>query len=286
MQNQSERITTAGAEMPKIIYGTAWKKERTAKLVIQAVKAGFIGIDTACQPKHYAEPLVGAALTALKSSGIKREELFIQTKFTPLSGQDQNMVPYDKNASLPMQVAQSFETSKTNLDTNYIDSFLLHSPLTPFSDLLIVWRAMETIYKRGEALRLGISNCYDLEVLQRLYNEVEIKPSIVQNRFYRDSGYDATLRKWCATHKIVYQSFWSLTANPHILESKELKALAMKYRKSEAQIFFAYLISQGIVPLSGTTSPEHMLQDLEATSLILTLDEISGISSLLLSGKL
>lgn len=286
VQNQSEIITTAGAEMPKIIYGTAWKKERTAELVIQAVKVGFRGIDTACQPKHYAEPLVGAALMALKSSGIKREELFIQTKFTPLSGQDQNTVPYDKNASLPMQVAQSFETSKTNLNTKYIDSFLLHSPLSPFSDLLSVWRAMETIHKRGEALRLGISNCYDLEVLQHLYNEAEIKPSIVQNRFYRDSGYDATLREWCATHNIVYQSFWSLTANPHILESKELIALAMKYRKCEAQIFFAYLISQGIVPLSGTTSLEHMLQDLEATSLTLTPDEISGISSLFLSDKL
>lgn len=132
----------------------------------------------------------------------------------------------------------------------------------------------------------GDGNHYDLEVLQHLYNEAEIKPSVVQNRFYRDSGYDATLREWCATHNIIYQSFWSLTANPHILESKELIALAMKYRKSEAQIFFAYLISQGIVPLSGTTSPEHMLQDLEATSLTLTPDEISGISSLLLSDKL
>lgn len=286
MQHQSEIITTASAEMPKIIYGTAWKKERTAELVMQAVKAGFRGIDTACQPKHYAEPLVGAALMALQSSGIKREELFIQTKFTVLSGQDQNTVPYDKNASLPIQVAQSFEASKTNLNTKYVDSFLLHSPLSPFSDLLNVWRAMETIHKRGEAIRLGISNCYNLEILQRLYNEAEIKPSIVQNRFYRDSGYDVTLREWCKTHKIIYQSFWSLTANPHILESKELIALAMKYRKSEAQIFFAYLISQGIVPLSGTTSLEHMLQDLEATSLTLALNEISHISSLLLSDRI
>lgn len=286
VQNQSQIITSSSAEMPKIIYGTAWKKERTAELVIQAVQAGFRGIDTACQPKHYTEPLVGAALTTLKSSDIRREELFIQTKFTPLAGQDQNMIPYDKNAPLPLQVAQSFEASKTNLNTNYIDSFLLHSPLSPFSDLLSVWRAMETIHKRGEALRLGISNCYDLEVLQRLYNEAEIKPSIVQNRFYRDSGYDATLRKWCETHNIVYQSFWSLTANPHILKSKKLIALAMKYRKSEAQIFFAYLISKEIVPLSGTTSQEHMMQDLEAVCLTLTPDEISGISSLLLLDKI
>lgn len=39
--------------MPKIVYGTAWKKERTADLVVKAVLAGFRGVDTACQPKHY-----------------------------------------------------------------------------------------------------------------------------------------------------------------------------------------------------------------------------------------
>lgn len=270
-----------GAKMPKIIYGTAWKKERTTELVIEAVKTGFRGIDTACQPKHYAEALVGDALVALQSLGIEREALFIQTKFTPLAGQDPNNIPYDQNASLAEQVFQSFETSKKNLNTDYIDSLVLHSPLFPFSDLLSVWRAMETIYKRGEALQLGISNCYDLSVLKRLYDEAEIKPTIVQNRFYRDSDYDIALREWCKTHAIIYQSFWSLTANPHILGSKEVITLAVKYKKSEAQIFFAYLMSQGITPLSGTTSHTHMLEDLEAMSLSLSAEEIQSISSLL-----
>jgi diketogulonate reductase-like aldo/keto reductase len=270
-----------GAKMPKIIYGTAWKKERTTELVIEAVKTGFRGIDTACQPKHYAEALVGDALVALQSLGIEREALFIQTKFTPLAGQDPNNIPYDQNASLAEQVFQSFETSKKNLNTDYIDSLVLHSPLFPFSDLLSVWRAMETIYKRGEALQLGISNCYDLSVLKRLYDEAEIKPTIVQNRFYRDSDYDMVLREWCKTHAIIYQSFWSLTANPHILGSKEVITLAVKYKKSEAQIFFAYLMSQGITPLSGTTSHTHMLEDLEAMSLSLSAEEIQSISSLL-----
>lgn len=281
MHRKSEVMRFTGAKMPKIIYGTAWKKERTTELVIQAVKSGFRGIDTACQPKHYAEPLVGDALIALQGLGIKRESLFIQTKFTPLAGQDPNHIPYDKNASLSEQVFQSFETSKKNLHTDYIDSFVLHSPLFPFSDLLSVWTAMETIYKRGEALHLGISNCYDLSVLKRLYDEAEIKPSIVQNRFYRDSDYDTELRQWCKTHTIMYQSFWSLTANPQLLGSKEVVRLAMKYKKSEAQIFFAYLMSQGITPLSGTTSNEHMLEDLEAMTLSLTDNEIESISSLL-----
>ena len=271
-------IRTETAKMPKIMYGTAWKKEQTTRLVMEALKAGFRGIDTACQPKHYAEPLVGDALTR---SGIKREALFVQTKFTPIAGQDPDTVPYDKDASLSEQVAQSFEVSKKNLKTSYIDSLLLHSPLFPFSHLLSVWQAMEALYKRSEVLQLGISNCYDLEVLKRLYREAEIKPSVVQNRFYAESDYDMELRQWCLAHDIAYQSFWSLTANPHILGSDSVMKLAIKYRKSEAQIFFAYLMSQSITPLSGTTSQEHMQQDLEACELLLSDEEISSITSLL-----
>ena len=45
--------TNAGVQMPRLIYGTAWKKEATTELVIRAVLNGFRGIDTACQPKHY-----------------------------------------------------------------------------------------------------------------------------------------------------------------------------------------------------------------------------------------
>lgn len=280
MQDKSDSIGFTGAHMPKIIYGTAWKKERTTELVIQAVKSGFRGIDTACQPKHYNEPLVGDALMALQDLGIKREEIFIQTKFTPLSGQDPNNIPYDKNASLGKQVSQSFEISKNNLNIEYIDALLLHSPIFPFKDLLAVWRAMEERYFQGEVFQLGISNCYDLNLLKRLYEESDIKPTIVQNRFYRDSDYDIDLREWCNRHQIRYQSFWSLTANPHILGSKELITLAMKYQKSEAQILFAYLMSQGITPLSGTTSKKHMSEDLEAVALSLTQNELQSISAL------
>ena len=151
-----------GVKMPKIIYGTAWKRERTGELVVQAVKTGFRGIDTACQPKHYEEALVGEALKRLETEGIAREDLYLQTKFTPLEGQDPNRIPYDPAASLATQVAQSFETSQKNLQTEYVDSLVLHSPLFPFKNLMEVWHAMEGVYRSGGARQLGISNCYDL----------------------------------------------------------------------------------------------------------------------------
>lgn len=267
--------------LPKIIYGTAWKKEQTTRLVVEAVENGFRAIDTACQPKHYDEKRVGDALALLYKSGYKRQELFLQTKFTPLGGQDPNKIPYDKDASLTQQVAQSFELSKKNLQTDYVDSYVLHSPLFPSSRLFEVWNAMEKIYKRQEALHLGVSNCYDLKVLQKLYESSETKPRFVQNRFYSDSDYDNELRLWCDSKGIKYQSFWTLSANPHLLESEAIFKLARKYEKSEAQILFNFLHAQGIMPLSGTTSIEHMREDLSAFDFELAQDERKSIKELL-----
>jgi diketogulonate reductase-like aldo/keto reductase len=180
-----------------------------------------------------------------------------------------------------MQVAQSFEASKRNLRTEYLDSLVLHSPLFPYAHLLKVWEAMEGIYHSGGALRLGISNCYDLELLKRLYANADVKPTVVQNRFYAESGYDIELRAWCEDMNITYQSFWSLTANPHILGSKTVVTLGRKYAKTEAQIFYRYLCHKKIVPLIGSTSKHHIDEDLEIFAFELETDEISVISSLL-----
>lgn len=268
-------------KMPPLIYGTAWKKEKTAELVETAILSGFRGIDTACQPKHYHEAGVGEALMRLAQAGIGREELFIQTKFTPLAGQDPQKIPYDPHAPLQMQVAQSFERSQQNLKSDYVDSLVLHSPLFPYAHLQKVWGAMESIYHNGKALSIAISNCYDLELLKRLYKDAEVKPSVVQNRFYADSGYDVELRQWCNEVGIIYQSFWSLTANPHILGSREFFALTQEYNKSEAQILYRYLTQVGIVPLIGSTSKQHMQEDLDIFGFELRSDEIESISALL-----
>jgi diketogulonate reductase-like aldo/keto reductase len=115
--------------MPRIIYGTAWKKDRTAALVEKALMHGFRGIDTACQPKHYHEAGVGEGIAASLKTGLNREDLYLQTKFTSISGQDPNQVPYEPTASLGEQVAQSFRRSLENLQTTYLDCLVLHSPM-------------------------------------------------------------------------------------------------------------------------------------------------------------
>ena len=283
MKDQEFLTTAAGVKMPWIIYGTAWKKERTADLVVKAIQAGFKEIDTACQPKHYDEQLVGVALQRLKGYGIKRETLFVQTKFTPLDGQDPRKVPYDKKAPIESQVTQSFEVSTQNLQTQYVDSLVLHSPMSPHSLLMKAWTAMEALQKAGGACQLGISNCYSTEVMQRLYDDANVKPAVVQNRFYQQTGYDRDLRNWCSNHGVIYQSFWTLTANPHILYSNSIKNIAQKHKKTEVQTFFRYLHQSGIVPLTGTSSEQHMKEDLNVFDFELSSDDLMDVKRLLIA---
>lgn len=267
--------------MPPLLYGTAWKKDRTASLVEQAVTLGFRGIDTACQPKHYSEPGVGAALKALAGKGIGREALFLQTKFTPIDGQDPARVPYDPAAPLAEQVAQSFASSLKNLGTATVDSLVLHSPLRTFEATMDVWQAMEAVRLAGGARMLGLSNCYDLDVFKEIHSAASVKPSVLQNRFYAQSGYDKELRAWCAGNGVRYQSFWTLSANPHLLESGPVAGLARSLGKTPAQVLLRFLNQRGVVPLTGTTSEAHMKEDLDILSFELASSDVERIEALL-----
>lgn len=274
--------TLSGVEMPQIIYGTAWKEERTTNLVMQAVTAGFNGIDTACQPRHYREDLVGDAISQLNQlNGVTRESLYIQTKFSPLGAHDPGNVPYDPNASLKDQVKQSFAKSQENLKTSYVDSLVLHSPLSTLDSLMEVWGAMEKIYNEGGCRQIGISNCYELEVMKQLWANANVKPAVLQNRLYSETGYDKDLRVWCKEQGVRYQSFWTLTANPHILGHSSMKQIATKHNKSEAQIFFCFLTQREITPLTGTCSNVHMNEDLEIFKFSLEEEELNCIEELL-----
>lgn len=275
-------ITRAGVRMPRLIYGTAWKKDATAGLVEMALEQGFRGIDTACQPKHYHEAGVGDGIAAaLQCDLLSRDQLYLQTKFTPLNGQDPERLPYDAKAPLADQVAQSLQASLSNLKTDYLDGWVLHSPLAERGQLLEVWRAMEVGVRSGAARQLGISNCYDPGLLAFLYDRAEIKPVVVQNRFYRDTGYDMGIRAFCKQQDMVYQSFWTLTANPGILASDEIKSLAARYQRGPAQVFFRYLTQIGIVPLTGTTSAQHMREDLAILDFELSEDDCETVAGLL-----
>lgn len=274
-------LSELNSVVPGIIYGTAWKKDRTAELVGQALEAGFRGFDTACQPKHYNEKGVGLGLQSIAELGLQRQDLFIQTKYTPLSSQDPQQLPYNKNVPVAEQVRQSFEVSQNNLQTDYVDALLLHSPLETHEETMQAWEALESIHQAGGARYLGITNCYSLDVLKQLDASASIKPMIVQNRFYKDTQYEVNTRQWCEQKGITFESFWSLTANAHILGSETMKTLAAEYGKTPAQVFFRFLNQSAIVPLSGTTSMQHMQEDLDIFEFSLPSEALYRISLLL-----
>ena len=203
-------LSSSKIRVPRIIYGTAWKKAATAKLVSVAIQNGFRGVDTACQPRHYDEAGVGAGVAAGMKNGLTRPDLYLQTKFTSLSGQDPNRVPYDPKAPLPDQVAQSIAASLKNLRTDYLDCVLLHSPMPTMAQTLSVWSTLESFVDNGQIRQLGISNCYRLADLEGLYRASRNKPAVLQNRFYADTQYDREIRIYCNQSHIIYQSFWTL----------------------------------------------------------------------------
>ena len=278
---ENYKISNENIKIPPVLYGTAWKKEKTAAFVKSALLSGFRGIDTAGQPKHYQENLVGVGLLEAYESGLRREDIYIQTKFTPIDGQDINNMPYDKDATLPEQIKQSFLKSQENLYTDYIDSYVLHSPLFPSSKLKLAWNTMETFYENKEVGQLGISNCYDLKVLQYLYENSTVKPAIVQNRFYAQTNYDADIRSWCKEKGIIYQVFWTLTANPELINGEIISNMAKKYQKTNSQVFYRFLNQIDVIPLIGTTSKAHMLDDMDIFSFKLESSEVVSLLELL-----
>lgn len=250
-----------GVRMPRILYGTAWKKAETPRLVEAALRRGFRGVDTACQPKHYDEAGVGVGVAAALTRGLQREELYLQTKYTPVTGQDPERIPYDPSAVLATQVRQSCAASLNHLRVARIDALVLHSPLDTLERTFEAWRAMESLVDDGSVVELGISNC-DFATLQALWQRARIKPFIVQNRLYAKTGFDDALRRWCTRHGIVYQSFWTLTANPGLLADARVVAEAARLGVTVQQLFFRALTQMDVVPLTGTTSEAHMVEDL------------------------
>lgn len=263
---------------PPLLYGTAWKEDATAGLVERAVTAGFRGIDTANQKKHYREDYVGEALLALKSQGVGRETLFLQSKYTYPEGQDHRL-PYDPRAGFAEQVQSSFESTLKNLHTDHLDSYLLHGPrsgrgLTDGDRE--VWAAMEKLQTEGRTRLIGVSNV-GLHHLTELCQHAAIKPQIVQNRCFAVRGWDADVRGYCREQGIVYQGFSLLTANPHVLGGPQVTAIARRLKVTPAQVLFAFARQIGILPLTGTTDPVHMKQDLESTAISLSDADIEMI---------
>lgn len=275
-------LTVSGVRIPRLVYGTAWKEARTEALVSAALRAGFRGIDTANQRKHYHEAGVGAALQeALARGDVAREDVFVQTKFTHLRGQarsasegadapagasSDHRLPYDPAAPVATQVAQSMQSSLQHLGVERVDAYVLHGPsiasgLAPAD--LAAWRAMEEEHAAGRARLLGVSNV-TLAQLKLLCDAARVPPSVVQNRTLVLPEADHATRAFCHERGIVYEGFSLLTAAPQLIGHPLVQEAADATGLPRAAMLLRLWAELGMVVLTGTTDPEHMAADLAA----------------------
>jgi diketogulonate reductase-like aldo/keto reductase len=267
--------------LPSIIYGTAWKEDRTRALTSQAIGTGFRAFDTANQRKHYVEEAVGAAIQDALSSGVvTREDIFIQTKFTYPGGQD-HRIPYNLNSDVRIQVRQSLLSSLRHLGVTRIDSYLLHGP-SRRSGLGLVdletWRAMENAVDEKLVSALGISNvCVDQ--LAALLSCARIRPTFVQNRCYAAAHWDEEVRTLCRAESIVYQGFALISGNRSLLQTPYVRSIAKRHGKTAEQLIYRIAIQLGIVPLTGTTNSAHMREALDVLGFTLPQEDINILLS-------
>ena len=179
-------------------------------------------------------------------------------------------MPYNPSSSITKQVQESITSSLHNLrisddpreqEATYIDGLVLHSPYPSLEDTLEAWHAAEAFIPDTIKF-LGISNVSSTKVLQELYRQANVKPSVVQNRFHRDTDYEKDIRKYCLENDMVFQSFWTLTANPQLLKSKPVLNLASTADVDPAVAMYALVMGlENVVVLNGTTS--HIEDDIE-----------------------
>jgi diketogulonate reductase-like aldo/keto reductase len=282
----SEFVTTSsGVRMPRMLYGASWNHALTKSMVKKAVRAGFRGFDTAGQLRHYRrgythtyEPGVGDALKSLFASGVHRDSLFIQTKVNPTYATEFLGTLTDVRRQVELSIANSL----SNMGLDYLDSLVLSTPYPHYEQTLEAWRAMEAAVEAGLVRQLGISHVLSVKQLRKLYIDVNIKPAVVQQPFTADTGFEHEMRAWCSSVGIHFQSFYTLASNKRILDHALTKGLAKKYGVAPEALFFRFEMGLGLVPVTGTSSDEHMKEDLQARQVSLTAQDAKVIDELLI----
>ncbi|MBQ4288443.1 MAG: aldo/keto reductase [Clostridia bacterium] len=245
-----------GVEMPRFGFGTVF----TNKDIIRwAIQYGLRNIDTATDYDN--EDMVGQAV---KESGLKREEVFITTKvWNSSQGYEKTLV--------------AFEYSLKQLDTDYVDLYLIHWPC-PDNDLYIdTWKAMEKLYKDGRIRAIGVSNFYP-EWIERIKNECEILPAIDQVE-YHPFYQQRVIKEYCDREGIQMEAFSPLCQGK-VEDSFVLKKIAAKYGKTCSQVTLRFLYQENIVIMPRSTKEWRIKQNFDIFDFRLDDEDMEIIRSL------
>jgi diketogulonate reductase-like aldo/keto reductase len=249
-----------GVEMPLLGFGVFQITDAAAceQSVVDAIGTGYRLIDTAAS--YLNEEAVGRGL---RRSGVAREDLFVTTKlWIQRNGYEGTLA--------------AFERSMKRLQLDYLDLYLIHQP---FGDVYGEWRAMEDLYSAGKVRAIGVANFHpdrlmDLMVHHKVtpaINQIEVNPFLQQRdtqQFLQTNG--------------VQPEAWAPFAEGrnHIFENPTLRAVAMRHKKTVAQVILRWLSQRGIVALSKSVRKERMVENFNVLDFELSTDDIAAIATL------
>ena len=255
-----------GIEMPLISFGVYQiPKEDTKRCVLDAIKSGYRGIDTA--QSYFNESEVGDAIV---ECGVPREELFITTKVWI------DHYGYE-------ECKASVEESLRKLKTDYLDLCLLHQP---FSDYYGAYRALEELYAEGKIKAIGVSNFYPDRLTDICMFDRKVIPAVNQVEV---NPYNA---QWFAQENMekhgVKMEAWAPfgEGRNNLFTNETLVSIGKKYNKSSAQVVLRWLIQRGVIVACKSTHIERMQENINVFDFELTEEDMNSIKTLDTSNSL
>ncbi len=245
-----------GVKMPMAGIGTFMlSPDEAESSCLFALANGCRLIDTA--NAYMNERAVGRAM---KKSGVKREDIFLETKLWPAFYEHEDAV--DKTLE--------------RLDTDYIDLLLIHQPA---GNYIAGYKVMEKAYKEGKVKAIGLSN-FTMEQIKEILSICEVKPAILQTEIH-PYFQESELKAFLAEHDMAVQAWYPLGhGDKALLEEPLFTVLAAKYGKSNAQIILRWHIQAGNIIIPGSKDPEHIKANLDLFDFQLTAEEMAQIAKL------
>lgn len=245
-----------GVKMPMAGIGTFLLSPDEAEAsVLSALQCGYRLIDTA--NAYVNEKAVGRAM---KRSGLKREEIFLETKLWPSF--------YEQDDAVDKTLAR--------LDTDYIDLLLIHQPA---GNYIAGYRQMEKAYKEGKVRAIGLSNFNESQI-REILEICEVRPSVLQTEVHPYSQ-EKALKQFLAQEGMVIQAWYPLGHGDKALINEPLfTELAQKYGKSNAQIILRWHIQDGNIVIPGSKNAEHIRDNFDLFDFSLSDEEMAKIAAM------
>ncbi len=255
-----------GTGIPCVGFGT-WQTpsgEVTVNSVKKAIESGYRHIDTAAAYKNE-----GSVGQAIKESGIDRGDLFITSKLWNTER------GYEKTKA-------AFEQTLKELDTDYLDLYLIHWPANAkqfdnWEEInMETWKAMTELYQAGKIKAIGVSNfkTHHLEALVA----AEVKPMVNQIEYHIGHTQDDIV-EFCQKHDILIEA-WSPIGSGRLLEDGSLKGIARKYDKSVAQLAIRYVLQNNVLPLPKSVTPERIEQNTQLFDFMISDEDMATLDAL------